>query len=113
MAKNYKELAEGFARGGWKKFSRPTASRGGTAYPMARADQERMGMRADYDDSVEKDGEEHHNFKVQLNAGKVPYWVEVIRIDLSTNGTWAHVLIKKGATQEEVHDTLLAAFKKE
>lgn len=99
----------------WQKFSNPSAARGKTAYPKTSADQERYGIRFDYDQVVtQTDGTEYHSFKMQPNAGKIPSSIKAWRDKNGTDAVMAKVLVKKGATREEVQvalDTAREAFK--
>ncbi|KAF2749354.1 hypothetical protein M011DRAFT_475453 [Sporormia fimetaria CBS 119925] len=55
------------------KLFDPTVLRGKTAWPKEKAQQERHGIRFDYDGEViRKDGKAYHKFNVQPNAGKIP-----------------------------------------
>ena len=40
----------------WKEFTNPSAGRRKTAFPKAQAEQERLGVRWDYDGKVTKRG---------------------------------------------------------
>jgi len=94
----------------WQKFANPTAARGKTAFPKTSAEQERFGIRFDYDTEVtQKDGTECHMFKMQPNAGKIPSSIKAWRDKNGTDAVMATVLVKKGATIEEVKAALEAA----
>nr|KMM71124.1 hypothetical protein CPAG_07431 [Coccidioides posadasii RMSCC 3488] len=56
----------------WRKFTNPTAGGGGgrTALPKGQAEQERLGVRWDYDGEVTEGDEVYHKFQMQPNAGK-------------------------------------------
>lgn len=108
-------IAEAVKGNTWQKFANPSATRGGTAYPKTSAEQERFGIRFDYDTVVEKEGTEYHMFKMQPNAGKIPSSIKAWRDKNGTHAVMANVLVKKGATMEEVKAALDAAreeFKK-
>lgn len=96
----------------WKKLARPTASRGGTAWPKTGADSQKYGVRFDYDGVVEKDGISYHKFQVQPNAGKIPTsisnWMK--KNGSSTHAVMTNVLVKEGATQDEVETAVEHAF---
>jgi len=98
----------------WQKFANPSAARGNTAYP--KTNQEKYGIRYDYDKVVtQADGTEYHMFKMQANAGKIPSSIKGWRDKHGTDAVMATVLVKKGATMEEVKAALEAAreaFKK-
>lgn len=106
-----KSLLEG---NGWKKLSAPTVKRGNTALPRNPSAVERIGLRLDYDDTVEKDGNTYHKFKLQVNAGnKIPSSFKQWR-DAQSRGThsiMAKVMIKDGATKEEIETVLKEATK--
>ncbi|PPQ75139.1 hypothetical protein CVT25_007938 [Psilocybe cyanescens] len=94
----------------WKKFTEPTVGRGKTAYPKTSADQEKFGIRFDYDMVVtQEDGTEYHMFKMQANAGKIPSCIKAWRDKHGTDAVISKVLIKKDGTMEEVRDALDAA----
>jgi hypothetical protein len=54
----------------WKKFTNPSAGRGGTAFPKGQAEQERVGVRWDYDGEVTKADEVYHKFQMQQVLGR-------------------------------------------
>ena len=94
----------------WQKFANPSAARGKTAYPKTSAEQEKYGIRFDYDRVVtQDDGTECHMFKMQPNAGKIPPSLKNWRDKNGTDAVMATVLVKKGATKEEVKAALEAA----
>ncbi|KAI0738764.1 hypothetical protein BC629DRAFT_1686867 [Irpex lacteus] len=96
----------------WKKFSNPSAVRGGTAYPKKPADQERFGIRFDYDTVVNKDGIDYHTYKMQANQGKIPSSIKAWRDKNGTDAVMAVVWVKVDATQEEVSAALDDAGKR-
>lgn len=55
----------------WKKLANPTVSRGTTAFPRSRKEQEALGVRLDYDGEVTKNNIQYHKYQIQPNAGKV------------------------------------------
>lgn len=94
----------------WQKLANPSAARGKTAYPKTSADQEKFGIRLDYDTVVtQDDGTEYHMYKMQPNAGKIPSSIKAWRDKNGTDAVMAKVLVKKGATMEEVEAALNAA----
>lgn len=99
----------------WEKFANPSAARGKTAFPKTSAEQERFGIRFDYDKVIKKEGTEYHVFKMQPNAGKIPSSIKAWRDKNGTDAVMATVLVKKGGTREEVKaalDTAREEFKK-
>ena len=100
-------IAEATKGNTWQKFANPTAARGKTAYPKTSAEQEKFGVRFDYDKVVTKDdGTECHMFKMQPNAGKIPSSIKAWRDKNGTDAVMAKVLVKKDATMEEVKAAL-------
>jgi hypothetical protein len=75
-------------------------------------EQEKFGIRFDYDGTITQDGVSYHKFQVQPNAGKVPTsisnWMK--RNGNSTHAVMADVLIKDGATENEVEEAVENAF---
>ena len=65
-------IAEAVKGNTWQKFANPSAARGKTAYPKTSAEQEKWGIRFDYDKEINKDGTDYHMFKMQPNTGKIP-----------------------------------------
>lgn len=59
---------------GWKKFVNPTeVTRGSTAWPHDSGEQEKHGVRYDYDGEMAIEGTVYHKFQMQANAGnKIP-----------------------------------------
>lgn len=103
-------IAEAMKGNTWQKFANPSAARGKTAYPKTSADQEKFGIRFDYDKVVtQDDGTECHMFKMQPNAGKIPSSIKAWRDKNGTHAVMANVLVKKGGTMEEVETALDAA----
>lgn len=96
----------------WQKFTCPTAGRGNTVFPKKAADQERLGVRFDYDGEITNtnDGLVYHKFKMQPNAGSVPSTIKNWReANGGTHGVMADVLVKKDGTKEDVKAGLQAA----
>lgn len=93
----------------WQKFADPTVARGKTVYPKTSAQQERFGIRFDYDKIITQDETEYHMFKMQPNAGKIPSSIKAWRDKNGTDAVMATVLVKKGATAEEVEAALNSA----
>ena len=91
----------------WQKFANPSAGRGNTVFPKSKAEQERIGIRWDYDGQVEKDGTVYHKFQLQPNAGKVPSTIKRWRdANGGTHAVMASVLVKKDGTKEDVETAL-------
>lgn len=90
----------------WIKFANPSAARGKTAFPKTQAEQERYGIRFDYDTLVKQDGQEYHTFKMQPNQGKIPSSIKNWRDKNGTDAVMATVWVKKDATMEEVEKAL-------
>lgn len=77
-------IAEAVKGNTWTKFANPSAARGKTAFPKTQAEQEKYGIRFDYDTLVKKEGQEYHTFKMQPNRGKIPSSIKSWR---DKNGT--------------------------
>lgn len=111
LANAFKSLLEGT---GWQKLSNPTAARGKTAVPKNPSAAERIGLRLDFDDTIEKDDGKYHKFELQVNAGdKIPGSFLRWR-NAQTSGThsvMAKVEIKDGATKAEIEAALKEATK--
>ncbi|KAL5480665.1 hypothetical protein ACEPAI_9605 [Sanghuangporus weigelae] len=100
---------------GWKKLARPTVRRGLTAYPKDPAEQQRLGVRYDYDGEViGEDGIVYHKFQMQPNAGNaLPSTIKNWRVaNGSTHTVMTNVLVKKDGTKEDVENALAEARKK-
>jgi hypothetical protein len=99
---------------GWKKLASPTVGRGLTAYPKDSAEQQRLGVRYDYDGEMTgEDGTVYHKFQMQPNAGNdIPSTIKKWR-DASggTHAVMAKVLVKKDGNKEDVKDALTEAHK--
>ncbi|KAN0118954.1 hypothetical protein V8E52_004726 [Russula decolorans] len=98
----------------WKKFSSPSVARGKTVFPQKSAEQERFGVRWDYDKEVTTtDGKVYHKFQLQPNAGKVPSTIKKWREENGgTHGVMADVFVKKDGTKDDVEEGLTAAIDK-
>ncbi|PVH97320.1 hypothetical protein DM02DRAFT_658396 [Periconia macrospinosa] len=98
--------------GAWKKLANPTVSRGKTAWPKGNAELEKIGVRFDYDEEVERDGVVFHKFQCQPNAGKIPASLQDWRErNGGTHSVITTVLIKKDGTQSEVLQAVEEAMK--
>lgn len=77
------------------------------AKQLTSAEQEKFGVRFDYDKVVTKDdGTECHMFKMQPNTGKIPSSIKAWRDKNGTDTVMAKILVKKDATMEEVKAAL-------
>jgi len=96
----------------WKKLAQPTVTRGSTAWPKAPKDQEKFGVRFDYDGIITKNGTSYHKYQVQPNAGKIPTsiskWME--KNGKTTHAVMADVLVEEGATESDVEKAIDDAF---
>ncbi|EAS27296.2 uncharacterized protein CIMG_09901 [Coccidioides immitis RS] len=91
----------------WRKFTNPTAGRGKTAFPKGQAEQERLGVRWDYDGEVTKGDEVYHKFQMQPNAGKVPSSIKRWREGHGgTHAVMSTALVKKDGSKEDVEKGL-------
>ncbi|KAM5530895.1 hypothetical protein V8D89_015427 [Ganoderma adspersum] len=102
-------IAEAIKGTTWQKFANPSAARGKTVYPKTSGDQEKYGIRYDYDTLVNKDGTDFHTFKMQPNKGKIPSSIKLWRDKNGTDAVMATVWVKKDASAEEVEAALEAA----
>ncbi|OOF98688.1 hypothetical protein ASPCADRAFT_204463 [Aspergillus carbonarius ITEM 5010] len=96
----------------WKKFTNPTAGPGKTAFPKGQAEQERLGVRWDYDGEVTDDDADvvYHKFQMQPNAGKVPSTIKRWRENHGgTHAVMATALVKKDGSKEDVEEGLKEA----
>lgn len=94
---------------GWKKFVNPTVTRGSTAWPRDSGEQEKHGVRYDYDGEQEIDGTVYHKFQMQANAGnKIPSTVKNWRskADRGTHDVMADVFVLKGGDKDDVEAAL-------
>ena len=99
---------------GWKKFLDPTVTRGSTAWPRDSGDQEKHGVRYDYDGEMEIDGTVYHKFQMQANAGnKIPSTIKNWRskAEHGTHDVMADVLVPKGGDKADVEAALNEAHK--
>lgn len=96
----------------WQKFTNPSAGRGKTAFPKGQAEQERVGVRWDYDGEVSKSDGVYHKFQMQPNAGKVPSPIKKWRdANGGTHATMASALVKQDGTKADVEKGLDEAAK--
>ncbi|KAG6848021.1 hypothetical protein H0H93_004122, partial [Arthromyces matolae] len=102
-------IAEAVKGSAWQKFSDPSVGRGMTAFPKTSGDQEKFGIRYDYDTVVNRGGTEFHIFKMQPNKGRIPAAIKAWRDKHGTDAVMATVWVKKGANAEEVEASLHAA----
>ncbi|KAK2768412.1 hypothetical protein FQN54_000267 [Arachnomyces sp. PD_36] len=88
-----------------KKFTSVTVNRGGTAYPKAMSDLQKLGFRWDFDGEVSIGGILYNKFQVQPNAGKVPSSVSQWRKkNGGTHAVMGTMLVKKGGTEADVQE---------
>ena len=89
-------------------------SRGKTAWPKDTADQEKHGIRYDYDGEQEKDGVMCHKFQMQPNKGKIPSTIKKWRTDAEggTHAVMADVWVPVEVSKEDVKKALNEAHKK-
>ena len=104
-------IAEAVKGNMWQKFANPSAARGKTAFPKTSGDQEKYGIRYDYDTVVNKEGTDFHTFKMQPNKGKIPSSIRAWRDKHGTDAIMVTVWVKKDASAEEVEAALDAARK--
>lgn len=103
---------------GAAKLSNPSVTRGATAVPRDPSLAAKVGIRLDYDNwqelAVGPDIFKYHRYQLQVNAGdSIPHAFKAWR-DKQKRGThavMAVVLIKEGASREEVFDALMEAVK--
>ncbi|KAF4618167.1 hypothetical protein D9613_011659 [Agrocybe pediades] len=113
MDKCFKSFVTALAWNGyWRKLANPTVARGKTAFPRVSGDQEKYGIRLDYDTDVNQDGMEYHLFKMQANQGKIPSSLKTWRDKNGTDAVMATVWVKADASKEEVEDALDSAWEK-
>lgn len=102
----------------WTKLSNPSVCRGATAVPRNPSAVVRIGLRLDYDQSIERgEGKEKvmwHRYKLQVNAGdSVPLafkaWKK--KQGSGTHAVMATVEIRDGAGKDEIEATLKEATK--
>ncbi|KAI0072590.1 hypothetical protein K474DRAFT_1726713 [Panus rudis PR-1116 ss-1] len=112
LRKSGEEILSGNA---WKKFVNPSVNRGKTVWPQKSVDQQRFGIRFDYDKVVKKPGDdttEYHLFKMQPNSGDgIPSSIKQYRNKYGTDAVMAQVWVKKDGTKEDVEAALNESFK--
>jgi hypothetical protein len=99
---------------GWKKLLEPTVTRGLTAWPKQSSDQEKHGVRYDYDGEIEIGGVVHHKFQMQPNAGdKIPSTIKNWRSKAKdgTHDVMADVYVPKSGDKDDVRAALDKAHK--
>ena len=108
MSKAVKRATQAAMEGNaWKKFVDPTVNRGKTVFPKGQADQERLGVRWDYDGEVTKSDGIYHIYQMQPNGGKVPSSIEEWKRKYGgTHTVMATALVKKGGTKDDVKQGL-------
>ncbi|KAI4294142.1 hypothetical protein K525DRAFT_274584 [Schizophyllum commune Loenen D] len=99
----------------WTKFASPSVSRGKTAWPKTSRDQEKFGVRYDYDGELEIDGSLYHKFEMQVNSGdKIPSVLKQYRAKQAKKGThavMANVYVVKDGGKDDVQAALAKAHK--
>lgn len=94
----------------WTKFTNPTVGRGKTAFPKGQGEQERLGVRWDYDGEMTKADGVYNKFQMQPNAGKVPSSIKRWRdANGGTHAVMASAFVKKDGTKEDVQKALIEA----
>lgn len=105
-------MTEALKGNNWTKFPNPSVPRGQTAFPRRPGDQERLGIRCDYDTVVNKDGIDYHTYKMQANQGKIPSSIKAWRDKNGTDAVMTIIWVKVDATEEEVSAALEDAAKR-
>jgi len=97
----------------WKKFSEVSVGRGKTVFPKSQAEQERVGVRWDYDGEVTRTDGTYNKFQMQPNAGKIPSSIKDWREkNGGTHAVMASVYVKKGGSKDDVKEGLEEGAKK-
>ncbi len=110
MRKVWKNLiAEG---NGWRKLANPTVARGKTVFPQKPIDQQRYGVRFDYDGVVTKDGNRYHKYQIQPNSGDgIPSTIKSWKnAHGGTHSVMTNVFVKKDGTKTDVRESLEEAL---
>ncbi|EMF14896.1 uncharacterized protein SEPMUDRAFT_146927 [Sphaerulina musiva SO2202] len=96
----------------WKKFTNVSVGRGKTVFPRSPAEQERFGVRWDFDGEVVKPDGVYNKFRMQPNAGKIPSSIKAWRdANGGTHAVMADAYIKKEGSQDDVQKGLEDAAK--
>lgn len=91
----------------WERLGGPTVARGRTQWPKTQSELERLGVRFDYDGEVMENNQKYHKWQIQPNAGKIPSsWKEWRDRHGGTHAVIGIILVKDGATSDEVHEVL-------
>lgn len=95
----------------WKKLTKPSVRQGQTAFPKKPTDQERLGVRFDYDGEITIDNTVYHKYQMQPNAGDgIPSTIKQWReANGGTHAVMADVYVKKDGTKEDVEESLNSA----
>jgi len=87
----------------WKKFVKPTVSRGKTVWPKTQKELEKHGIRWDYDGEVTVEGVVYHKYQCQPNAGKIPTSIKNWReANGGTHAVMGTMLVKKDGAADDV-----------
>lgn len=82
------------------------------AFPKGQGEQERLGVRWDYDREMTKADRPYNKFQMQPNAGKVPSSIKRWRdANGGTHAVMASAFVKKGSTKEDIQKALIEAAK--
>ena len=99
----------------WHKLTEPSVDRGRTTFPRKPADQERLGVRFDYDgEDTGIGGTVYHKYQIQVNAGdKIPPTFKTWRENNGgTHAVMGNLYVKKGGTKADVEAALRDAIGK-
>ncbi|TBU23588.1 hypothetical protein BD311DRAFT_810653 [Dichomitus squalens] len=113
MKKVFRGLTTAVLEGNaWKKLVDPSVTRGLTAYPRKPTDQQRLGVRFDYDGEITIDDIVYHKYQMQPNAGDdIPATIKNWRdANGGTHAVMANVYVKKNGTKEDVEEALKGIF---
>lgn len=106
-------FAEVMINNNWKKISIPYATCGKTAFPgpQQEALQGKYGLRLDFAQELTRNGIVYNIFTMHANenSGSVPSPLDNWRDTYNTHAVMAIVLVKKGATMDEVEAALIKA----
>jgi hypothetical protein len=96
----------------WKKFTEVSVARGKTVFPKSSADQERVGVRWDYDGQISRLDGVYNKFQMQPNAGKIPSSIKQWReANGGTHSVMASAYVKQGGSKDDVKKGLEEAAK--
>ncbi|KAJ5679387.1 hypothetical protein N7462_007631 [Penicillium macrosclerotiorum] len=102
MQKAQKRRRQVSGRECWEEIRKPERGTRQDGFPKSQAEQERLGVRWDYDGEITEGDDLYHKFQMQPKAEKVPSSIKRWReSNGGTHAVMATALVKKDGSKED------------